>query len=407
MPYSSIGLGWTFVSFVRRNSAEDCKVKHQMKIGAIDTTLCSIVVASALLIMLGAFDSVKRRKTRAETEKRLPAIAAKSVSAFLLTVSGVCIVLEVCAGRFKSLSLLNPPTMFLAGVFALAPKLTSVLRLVTPEIPVEKDTCSASLKHDSTSQTVFQFDFDEFDHFGFSAATLFAFLYNVTGHWILNNLFAIVLAYNYLVRVRPGCVAIAGSVAALYSVCGLYWMGFIGVSHAVTDGFPFKFMFPGCSPGDGACGTYFVVLGLGDVVVPGLFMAALLRYDVSKGTDSKLYFTVSLAAYEASLVLAYALAAATGIALPTQVFVIPACVYAPLIVAMNNGELHLLCFYTEPTSKSQEQGCNANPDETDQEDELWIDDCEIVPTEENDETDQGEVRQPGVSEEDESSFVFL
>lgn len=85
-------------------------------------------------------------------------------------------------------------------------------------------------------------------------------------------------------------------------------------------------------------GIDFAMLGLGDVVVPGLMVALCLRYDLARYAEKrtnedvsprsafgKSYFLVALASYLAGLAITIGVMSWTGKAQPALLYLSPAC----------------------------------------------------------------------------------
>lgn|SRR3990167_2873307 len=77
----------------------------------------------------------------------------------------------------------------------------------------------------------------------------------------------------------------------------IFWVFGTDVMVTVAKSFdgPIKLLFPK-NVFSGA-ELEFSMLGLGDIVLPGLFIAFLLRFDISRGKNSKTYFYICLFSY--------------------------------------------------------------------------------------------------------------
>ena len=77
---------------------------------------------------------------------------------------------------------------------------------------------------------------------------------------------------------------------------------------------------------------------LGDIVVPGAFIALLLRYDMSRKRSGKkpstLYFTVSFIAYIIALVVTILILQLFKHAQPALLYIVPLCLIFPLVTAL-------------------------------------------------------------------------
>lgn len=107
-------------------------------------------------------------------------------------------------------------------------------------------------------------------------------------------------------------------------------------------------------------------LGLGDIVIPGLFLALLLRFDSAPATaagDSaqknqqqrefntnktrRRYFPLTMFAYAAGLVATIGIMHWFKAAQPALLYLVPACVGCPLLLASIKGDLSAIYNYSE------------------------------------------------------------
>ena len=94
---------------------------------------------------------------------------------------------------------------------------------------------------------------------------------------------------------------------------------------------PIKLLWP-----KGAAGS--TMLGLGDVVVPGTFVALGLRYDMARGTGKR-YFWALLGAYVGGLCTTMGVMHVYGHAQPALLYLSPACMAAYAATGLAYGEL--------------------------------------------------------------------
>ncbi|CAB4069149.1 HM13 [Lepeophtheirus salmonis] len=108
-------------------------------------------------------------------------------------------------------------------------------------------------------------------------------------HWIANNIFGLAFAINgiellHLNNVMTGCILLGG--LFFYDV---FWVFGTNVMVTVATNFeaPIKLVFPQDLMEKGVFGaSNMAMLGLGDIVIPGIFVALLLRYDRSLNRKS-------------------------------------------------------------------------------------------------------------------------
>jgi len=105
----------------------------------------------------------------------------------------------------------------------------------------------------------------------------------------------------------------------------------------------------------------FTMLGLGDVVIPGIFIALALRYDGARAQKintpfSKPYFFITLAAYIAGLIVTMTVMHVFGKAQPALLYLSPACILSFVATALARGELRDAWTWSDdPAQKTAEQ----------------------------------------------------
>lgn len=118
------------------------------------------------------------------------------------------------------------------------------------------------------------------------------------------------------------------------------------VKVATTLDVPIKLLWPKSLMFSDARG--FTMLGLGDVVIPGTFVAFALRYDYHRALQSKAsprcsfakpYFYSTLTAYFLGLVTTMSVMHGFGKAQPALLYLSPACILSFVVTAIIRGEL--------------------------------------------------------------------
>lgn len=95
------------------------------------------------------------------------------------------------------------------------------------------------------------------------------------------------------------------------------------------------------------------MLGLGDIVIPGIFIALLRRFDhhiiETKGGEKKnrYYFATTVIAYMVGLFLTIGVMHYFKAAQPALLYLVPACLLVPLFLALIRGEFSQLWNYSE------------------------------------------------------------
>ncbi|GJN90481.1 hypothetical protein Rhopal_003492-T1 [Rhodotorula paludigena] len=199
-----------------------------------------------------------------------------------------------------------------------------------------------------------------------------------TGNWILSNAVALSFSYNaisllYLDSFATGSVLLAG--LFLYDIWWVFGSKAVfgegaNVMVDVAKSFeaPIKIVFPK----DLATASDFTLLGLGDVVLPGIFIALALRFDYHlalkraplpfrPGSQSfpKPYFYSCFVAYIAGLATTIFVMHTFRAAQPALLYLSPACVGSVALCAALRGEWGELWAYVdgdEEEGKEKESG---------------------------------------------------
>jgi minor histocompatibility antigen H13 len=181
-------------------------------------------------------------------------------------------------------------------------------------------------------------------------ALLPSFLYAVTEtpkSAFLTDVLSLSFSFNALSLLKldsfaSGCVVLSG--LFLYDVWWVFGTE-VMVNVATNIDAPIKLLWPKSIVFSTSGG--FTMLGLGDVVVPGIFVALALRYDYHRGsrlgvsppTFSKHYFWAALFAYLFGLVTTMTVMHMFKAAQPALLYLSPACMLSFFLTALIRGEL--------------------------------------------------------------------
>ncbi|KAJ7218078.1 peptidase A22B, signal peptide peptidase [Mycena pura] len=139
---------------------------------------------------------------------------------------------------------------------------------------------------------------------------------------------------------RTGCILLAG--LFVYDVWWVFGTE-VMVKVATSLDVPIKLLWPKSMAFAAERG--FTMLGLGDVVIPGIFIALALRYDHHRAgapghrAFGKPYFYAGLGAYVAGLATTMGVMHAFGKAQPALLYLSPACIGAFAATGAMRGEL--------------------------------------------------------------------
>ncbi|WVQ77377.1 hypothetical protein IAR50_007062 [Cryptococcus sp. DSM 104548] len=186
--------------------------------------------------------------------------------------------------------------------------------------------------------------------------------------YILSNILALSLSTETLGLLKLDSFATGFMLLGALLVYDVFWVFAtpVMVTVAKTIDAPIKILSPKTSPF--ASPTKFSMLGLGDIVVPGLIIALCLRYDLHryaqahkgqnvtpKSKFGRRYFNVAILSYVLGLGTTMAAMGWSGRAQPALLYLSPACTLGPLLYAIARGELSQFWAYSESSEASKDQ----------------------------------------------------
>uniref|UniRef100_A0A5F9CD49 Histocompatibility minor 13 n=1 Tax=Oryctolagus cuniculus TaxID=9986 RepID=A0A5F9CD49_RABIT len=190
-------------------------------------------------------------------------------------------------------------------------------------------------------EEIINYEFDTKDLVCLGLSSIVGVWYLLRKHWIANNLFGLAFSLNgvellHLNNVSTGCILLGG--LFIYDV---FWVFGTNVMVTVAKSFeaPIKLVFPQDLLEKGLEADNFAMLGLGDIVIPGIFIALLLRFDISLKKNTHTYFYTSFAAYIFGLGLTICIMHVFKHAQPALLYLVPACIGFPVLVALAKGEV--------------------------------------------------------------------
>lgn len=200
---------------------------------------------------------------------------------------------------------------------------------------------------------IINYEFDTKDLVCLGLSSVVGVWYLLRKHWIANNLFGLAFSLNgvellHLNNVSTGCILLGG-----LFIYDIFWVFGTNVMVTVAKSFeaPIKLVFPQDLLEKGLEADNFAMLGLGDIVIPGIFIALLLRFDISLKKNTHTYFYTSFAAYIFGLGLTIFIMHIFKHAQPALLYLVPACIGFPVLVALAKGEVAEMFSYEESNPK--------------------------------------------------------
>eukprot|EP01132_Coremiostelium_polycephalum_P006100 gene6100-7599_t len=294
----------------------------------------AIWIMAVIPIYIGSYMSLK--ETKVEAMSRSDAYKFPIVGSFFLFGLYLAFkfvdkdlinkVLSYYFILFGALAMTQLLSMLFKKVFNLKQNKEPLFRFTIPNI---KFICEAT---PVTIETV--------DIFSFIIAATLSVWYIQTKHWIANNVFGLTFSIQgiALISLNEYMVGVILLVGLFFY--DIFWVFGTDVMVTVAKSFdaPIKLLFPKNLLAEQ---YQFSMLGLGDIVLPGIFIALLLRFDRHLFVESKKKKSMSTI-YFTSTLIAYALGLATCIfvmhtfqhAQPALLYLVPFCIGSSMITSM-------------------------------------------------------------------------
>merc|ERR1712066_515972 len=243
------------------------------------------------------------------------------------------------------------------GIFALSHMVSPVvLKLVPSAVPVIPFHLQFTQGEGEAKESVVDYQFNTHDLVCLGLCSVVGVWYILKKHWLANDLLGMAFAINgvellHLNNVVTGCILLSG--LFLYDI---FWVFATDVMVTVAKSFeaPIKLVFPQDLLENGLGATNMAMLGLGDIVIPGIFVALLLRYDHSLKRGTNFYFWTCYLAYIAGLLATIGIMHLYKHAQPALLYLVPACLGTPLFFALVRGDIGSMFQYADHPEESKE-----------------------------------------------------
>ncbi|XP_066152284.1 minor histocompatibility antigen H13 [Euwallacea fornicatus] len=314
-----------------------------------------IVFMAMLPIIFGSYRSVSYHK-----EKKPEKMTKKDAAMFPFMASGALFALYIVFKLFSKeyINLLLTGYFFFLGVLALTHVLSPIIgKLVPAAIPNIPYHVMFKQGEGEAAQYLIDYRFSTYDVVSLAGCSLVGAWYLIQKHWVANNLFGLAFALNavellHLNNVATGCILLSG-----LFVYDIFWVFGTDVMVTVAKSFeaPIKLVFPQDILTNGLSANNFAMLGLGDIVIPGIFIALLLRFDHSLKRKTKTYFHATMVAYFMGLMATIFVMHVFKHAQPALLYLVPACLGTPMALALVKGDLAALFKYEDAHDEKEEE----------------------------------------------------
>uniref|UniRef100_A0A673HG46 Histocompatibility (minor) 13 n=1 Tax=Sinocyclocheilus rhinocerous TaxID=307959 RepID=A0A673HG46_9TELE len=300
----------------------------------------SLLLMALLPIFFGALKSVGCSKSKVNSLSYDLQSLIQSNSIFMIKFFFLITPPPIFSQEY--INLLLSMYFFVLGVLALSHTMSPFMCRVFPaNVPNKQYQLLFTQGSGESKEEIVNYEFDTKDLICLGISSVVGVWYVLKKHWIANNLFGLAFALNgvellHLNNVSTGCILLGG-----LFVYDVFWVFGTNVMVTVAKSFeaPIKLVFPQDLLEKGLDARNFAMLGLGDIVIPGIFIALLLRFDVSLKKNTRTYFYTSFLAYIFGLGLTIFIMHTFKHAQPALLYLVPACVGFPVLLALFKGEL--------------------------------------------------------------------
>ncbi|XBI43765.1 hypothetical protein VPH35_108496 [Triticum aestivum] len=163
--------------------------------------------------------------------------------------------------------------------------------------------------------------------------------YAMKKHWLANNVLGVAFCIQGIEMLSLGSFKTGGILLAGLFFYDIFWVFFTPLLFPTAD-----------------AARPFSMLGLGDIVIPGIFVALALRFDVSRGIKSRGYFNSAFLGYTAGLTVTIVVMNWFRAAQPALLYIVPGVIGFVAVHCLWNGEVKPLLEFTEAQADDKEGG---------------------------------------------------
>ncbi|XP_066321089.1 signal peptide peptidase 1-like [Miscanthus floridulus] len=171
-------------------------------------------------------------------------------------------------------------------------------------------------------------------------------------HWLANNVLGLAFCIQGIEMLSLGSFKTRAILLGGLFVYDIFWVFFTPVMVSVAKSFDasIKLLFP---TADAA--RPFSMLGLGDIVIPGIFVALALRFDVSRGIKNR-YFNSAFFGYAVGMTVTIIVMNWFQAAQPALLYLVPGVVGFVTVPCLWFGEVKQLLEFDESKVEAEEGG---------------------------------------------------
>jgi len=310
----------------------------------------SAIVTMALVpIYIGSYLSLQRKNNKEQPQEE--AMTKKDAYMFPIFGSGVLFGLYILFRVFSKeyVNLLLTAYSLFFGFLSLAQTYVPVIKKFSPVLSKSASrTFKYRLPWEKDQNTI---TFNHADVVSWFLSFISILWYISTKNWLANNLIGLSFSVQgvsiiSLGSYQVGCILLGG-----LFIYDIFWVFGTDVMVTVAKSFdaPIKLLFPKSLFAEKYS---FSMLGLGDIVIPGVFIALLLRYDAHRAKSRRSnfkapYFRTTFAGYALGLMTTIYVMHTFQAAQPALLYLVPACIGFSSVQAVLLGDLKGLYNFEE------------------------------------------------------------
>ncbi|KAK9852089.1 hypothetical protein WJX84_002949 [Apatococcus fuscideae] len=211
----------------------------------------------------------------------------------------------------------------LLGLLAIASTLAPFVHAIMPTDLAEREIKLPSISIQYVLKEPLELEATVAELISGLASLPFCVWYISKKHWTANNALGLAFSIQGIEHLSLGSIQTGTILLSGLFFYDIFWVFCTPVMVSVAKSFdaPIKLLFPRLPAGSEK--MPFAMLGLGDIVIPGIFVALILRYDASRHFKSK-YFVSAFGGYVLGLATTIAVMVFFNAAQPALLYIVPA-----------------------------------------------------------------------------------
>lgn len=189
---------------------------------------------------------------------------------------------------------------------------------------------------------------------GMTVGAVISIAWAITRHWMLNNFLAMCLTIVAVGELTAPSVKIGGVMLIGLFLYDIFWVfgSEVMITVATNIDGPIKFIFP--KDGHLFFPEKVSLLGLGDIAIPGIYIALMKRVDTAFNNGSK-YFNVTMIGYFVGLLATFVVMHVFSHGQPALLYLVPALLISAAVYSISRGEFMKLWNYHDPVDETEEE----------------------------------------------------